>query len=84
MDMLAGRMNLTQEGLKVVFNVFNKKGIFVPGVTIPNMKKINEAKKRAKAERRRARASDSATASTSGSAAASASAPAKKKRKGRK
>lgn len=82
MDMLAGRMHLTQEGLKVVFNVFSKKGILLPGVTIPNMKKINEEKKRAKAERRRAQASGSATASTSTSAAAPA--PAKRGRKGRK
>lgn len=86
MDMLAGRMHTNQQGLKAIFNVFKKRGILLPGVTIPNMKKINEAKKRAKEERRRARSAHKAAASTpesvDASISTSGSASAKRKRQG--
>lgn len=90
MDMIAGKINLDQKGLAVVYKMFNKRGVLVPGVTMPNMKKIREAKKlaqaeqrRARAEERRAQASGSGSASTS-SASASAAPPTKRARKGRK
>lgn len=50
MDFLAIRLSLTQDQVRFLYKRFEKKGFFLPGVVVPNVKELKKITKRTKVD----------------------------------